>query len=163
MRLIITYKSFKSSKVIDYDISPYFLKRYNQRWFLFAQVAGFDSLTNLALDRIEIIDFSSTPFTPNTKYDWDEYFDDMIGVSRPQNTELTKIQLKFTPDQAPYIKKKPLHGSQKTISENEEGLIIQIEVIPNYELESLVLSFGSDCEVLAPIEFQYRIIKRKGL
>src|SRR5690606_34467989 len=82
-QLVIKYKSFKSSKFNFHDFSPYFLKRYNQRWFLFGQVNGFDSLTNLALDRIDSIEFSSNKFTPNTFNDWDEYFDDMIGVSRP--------------------------------------------------------------------------------
>lgn len=161
-QLIISYQSFKTSKTQKFDLSPYFLKRYNQRWFLFGQVIGFDSLTNLALDRIDSIEFSGNRFTPNTQYDWDEYFDDMIGVSRPPNGILTEIQLRFTPEQAPYIKTKPIHGSQKVISEDTDGFVVQIEVIPNYELESLILSFGSNCEVLAPEEFRNKLIERKG-
>jgi predicted DNA-binding transcriptional regulator YafY len=161
-QLVVAYQSFRSSKTIEFDLSPYFLKRYNQRWFLFGQVKGFDTLTNLALDRIESIEFSSSKFTPNTLYDWEEYFDDMIGVSRQPNSVLTKIQLKFTSEQAPYIKTKPIHGSQKLISENEDGIIVQIEVIPNYELESLILSFGSDCELISPNDFKNKIQKRKG-
>lgn len=161
-QLIVNYQNFRTSKPIEFDLSPYFLKRYNQRWFLFGQVKGFDSLTNLALDRIESIDFSNSEFKPNTQYDWDEYFDDMIGVSRPPNSVLTKIQLKFTSEQAPYIKTKPIHGSQKVISENDDFLVVQIEVIPNYELESLILGFGSDCEIISPSEFKERIRERKG-
>lgn len=161
-QIIITYQNFRSSESRDFDLSPYFLKRYNQRWFLFAQVSGFDSLTNLALDRIEKIELSRTKFTPNTKYNWDEYFDDMIGVSKPPHEILTKIQIKFTSNQAPYIKTKPLHGSQKTISENEDCLVIQIEVIPNYELESLILSFGDSCEVQSPSHFSDKIKQRRG-
>lgn len=162
-QLIATYQSFKSEKTQVFDISPYFLKRHNQRWFLFGQVKGFDSLTNLALDRIESIDLSSSEYTPNTQYDWDEYFDDMIGVSRPPNGDLTKIQLKFTSNQAPYIKTKPLHGTQKVISEDADGFVVQIEVIPNYELESLILSFGADCEIIYPVEFRNKILERKGI
>ena len=161
-QLVISYKSFKSSEFMDYDLSPYFLKRYNQRWFLFGQVNGFDSITNLALDRIESINLSSSKFIPNTLYDWNEYFDDMVGVSRPSGGILTKIQLKFTSDQAPYIKTKPLHGSQKVISEDANGFVVQIEVIPNYELESLILSYGSECEVITPLDLRNRIKERKG-
>lgn len=160
-QLIANYQSFKNSKTQRFDLSPYFLKRYNQRWFLFGQVKSFDSLTNLALDRIDSIELSSNTFIPNTQYDWDEYFDDMIGVSRPPNGVLTKIQLKFTSNQAPYIKTKPIHGSQKIISDNEDALVIQIEVIPNYELESLILSFGADCEIVYPTEFRKMVLDRK--
>ncbi|MDG1276917.1 MAG: WYL domain-containing protein [Algoriphagus sp.] len=159
-QLIITYKSFRSSKSIEFDLSPYFLKRYNQRWFLFGQVNGFETLTNLALDRIDSIEFSSNKFTPNILYNWNEYFDDMIGVSRPSNGVLTEIQLKFTPEQAPYIKTKPIHGSQKVISENEDGLVVRIEVIPNNELEALIFSYGESCEVLFPLRLRRQIIER---
>lgn len=161
-QVVIAYKSFKASKSLDFDLSPYFLKRYNQRWFLFGQVNGFDTLTNLALDRIDSIEFSTNKFIPNTLNNWDEYFDDMIGVSRPSNGVLTVIQLKFTPEQSPYIKTKPLHGSQKVISDNADGLVVQIEVIPNFELESLILSFGSECKIISPIEFRTKIRVRKG-
>jgi predicted DNA-binding transcriptional regulator YafY len=161
-QLIVAYQGFRSLKSHEFDLSPCFLKRYNQRWFLFGQVKGYETITNLALDRIESIELSSSKFTPNNLYDWDEYFDDMIGVSRPPNAVLAKIQLRFTSEQAPYIKTKPIHGSQKIISDNDESLAIQIEVIPNYELESLILSFGKDCEVIAPIEFRNRILERRG-
>jgi hypothetical protein len=43
---------------------------------------------------------------------------------------------------APYILSKPLHGSQKVKSKDAKGLVIGIEVIPNYELESWILAFG---------------------
>ena len=162
-QVTISYQSFRSQKPIEYDLSPYFLKRYNQRWFLFGRTTGYDTLTNLALDRIDSIELSSSKFISNTKYDWEEYFDDRIGVSRPSGQVLTKIKLKFTSDQAPYIKTKPLHGSQKVISEDADGFIVQIEVIPNYELESLILSFGADCEIFYPVEFRNKILERKGI
>jgi predicted DNA-binding transcriptional regulator YafY len=151
-QLLITYQNFKSQEANQHDFSPYFLKRYNQRWFLFGQVQGFETLTNLALDRIENLEKSSSAYIPNTKYDWDEYFEDIIGVSKPHDGEVEKIVLKFHPNQAPYIKTKPLHGSQKVIAEDKTGYTISIEVIRNYELESLIRSYGDKCEVLGPNE-----------
>jgi predicted DNA-binding transcriptional regulator YafY len=160
-QLCIKYRSFKSSESIEFDLSPYFLKRYNQRWFLFGQDNRFKTITNLALDRIEEIQHSKSAYIVNTNYDWDEYFDDMIGVSRPIDGELTKVILKFSPDQAPYIKTKPLHGTQTSVNEDESGCTISIEVIPNHELESLILSFGNQCQVLDPIHLRETIYKRK--
>jgi predicted DNA-binding transcriptional regulator YafY len=160
-QLCIKYRSFKSSESIEFDLSPYFLKRYNQRWFLFGQDSRFKTITNLALDRIEEIQHSKSAYTANTEYDWDEYFDDMIGVSRPIDGALTKVILKFSPDQAPYIKTKPLHGSQKEIHEDETGYTVSIEVIPNYELESLILSYGNRSEVIEPKALRETIQKRQ--
>jgi len=159
-QLTITYQNFKSQEPFIWDVSPYFLKRYNQRWFLFGQVKGFKSLTNLALDRIEKIEASTSKFDLNTEYNWEEYFDDMIGVSKSPGDQLEKIWLKFSSERAPYIKTKPLHGSQKPIQEDESGLIVQIEVVQNNELESLILSYGGSCEILKPQSLRERIIKR---
>ena len=45
---------------------------------------------------------------------------------------------------------KPLHGSQKLDTADEDGNTISIEVIPNNELYQLFLSFGADIEVVFP-------------
>lgn len=61
---------------------------------------------------------------------------------------------------APYVLSKPLHGSQKVILNNESELIVSIEVIPNYELETLILSYGDRVKVLEPEGFQKVITGR---
>ena len=55
---------------------------------------------------------------------------------------------------------KPLHLSQKPPKYYEDGTVeIRIKVIPNNELERLILSYGSGIEVLEPIELRERIAK----
>ena len=58
--------------------------------------------------------------------------------------------LHFSIAQTPYILTKPLYGSQKKKKLDESGLTITIEVIPNYELKSLLQSFGKQLKVLSP-------------
>ena len=48
----IFYKSFKSEKGEAIVISPYYLKQYNNRWFLFGWNHHVGKIQNLALDRI---------------------------------------------------------------------------------------------------------------
>jgi predicted DNA-binding transcriptional regulator YafY len=55
----------------------------------------------------------------------------------------------FSKESAPYVQTKPLHPTQKTEEKNEH-LIVRIKVMPNYELESLILSFGENVEILKP-------------
>lgn len=70
-----------------------------------------------------------------------------------------KVKLRFSPPQAPYIHTKPLHGTQKEKSD-ESGLIITIEVIPNVELEQLILRYGENCKVLEPEGLKQKIKDR---
>ena len=50
----------------------------------------------------------------------------------------------------PYVLTKPLHPSQREGATTPAGTEITLRVALNRELESLLLSFGADVEVLAP-------------
>jgi len=158
--LQISYKPYKSDSAQAHIIHPYHIKQYNNRWFLFACNPNFEKLSNYALDRILNISESKTPYIPNTRYDFADYFEEIIGVSFPNEAKTEKVRLKIGVNQWLYIKTKPLHGSQKIKEENEHYAIIEIEVIPNFELESILLSFGENIEVLQPTALKEKIIER---
>ncbi len=152
--LLIQYHSFKSEQPNSIIFHPYHLKQYNKRWFLFGKSQHFESLTNLALDRIVSIEQAGEKFVPNSIVDFEEYFDDVIGVTIPEDKSITKIELLANSGLAPYIKTKPLHGSQKSVSEDEKGYLFSIEVIPNRELESVILGFGESIIVISPSDLR---------
>jgi len=129
---------------------PYYLKQYNGRWFLFGWSQQAQRLNTYALDRIEGISNSDTKYIENTMFDFQEYFEDIIGVSINNNNTLEKVRLWFNKEQLQYVKTKPLHGSQRVFDENDLGGVVEIEVMPNFELEQLLLSFGERVKVLEP-------------
>ena len=146
--LEIKYKPF-GKEVITYLFHPYLLKQYNNRWFLFGCVEGYTSITNLPFDRIEEISPATIAYHPNTEIDFQEYFDEMVGVSRRGN-EISKVLIKVANSLYPYIETKPLHGTQRVVSREDGCTVIQIEVIINRELKQLLLSYGSDLTVISP-------------
>lgn len=159
--LCITYQSFKNDQPTKFIIHPYYLKQYNNRWFLFGLNNKYNTISNLALDRIKDMEQEKIVFITNNLYDdFKEYFDDIIGVSVSQQEIKEKIILQFSESSAPYVISKPLHHSQKKISYDNGVLVISIEVIPNYELESLILSFGERVQVLEPVNFRERVAER---
>lgn len=153
--LEIKYQPF-DRPVNTYLFHPYLLKQYNNRWFLFGCVDGYTSPTNFPLDRIQEIGPASIPYKPNPGIDFFEYFEDMVGVSR-RSDEVTKIQMKVDNWRYHYIETKPLHGTQRVIRRDDDGVVIQIEVIINPELLQLLLSYGSSITVLEPQELQQAI------
>ncbi|WP_340111003.1 helix-turn-helix transcriptional regulator [Maribellus mangrovi] len=155
--LSISYKPFKFTDSILFQFHPYYLKQYNNRWFIYGLNSELKKIYNLALDRIESISEISQKYIENTSVDFEEYFEDVIGVTVPEDKTSEIIKLWFSPETAPYVLTKPLHGSQRKIRNDESGLEISIDVIPNHELEQLVLSFGKDCKVLSPKTFVDRI------
>jgi predicted DNA-binding transcriptional regulator YafY len=68
------------------------------------------------------------------------------------------LELWIDAKNAPYVLTKPLHNSQRLIKENEDGsIIIHLFIIPNYELERILLGFGNGLEVLRPEIFRERM------
>lgn len=155
--LTIDYKSFNSDEVNSITISPYYLKQYNMRWFLFGKSFNYETITNLALDRIEKIVLSNEVYIKKD-IDFNDYFEDIIGVTIP-NEEVLNIVLKVDKSLIPYITTKPLHGSQK-IKESEKNFEVHLKLVPNYELETLILSFGEKIQVLEPKLLVERVKER---
>jgi len=117
---------------LTFVTNPLYLKQYNNRWFLiamleedgFVYINGFDRINNLV-----VLD---TAIPENITFDAEEYFDPIVGVSRPEDGELEEIEIQLTSESYPYVKTKPIHHSQ--INYDEECKV-KIRVIRNMELE----------------------------
>ena len=158
--LSIKYKPFKSDIEIEFILHPYYLKQYNNRWFLFGLSSEYKTISNLALDRIISFEVTKQKYVENKTINFSEYFEDIIGVTMPENGKLMKIELLFSNNEAPYILTKPIHGSQKKIKHDDKGLYLSIDVIPNVELEKLILSFGENVKIIKPVLFKNKIGNR---
>ena len=148
--LLIRYFSYKKQQEKPIIIHPYYLRQYNNRWFLFGLNDDSKRIDNLAFDRIQEITPIIKTYIPNDTLDFFEFFDDMIGVSRKLEDTPEEVHLFVSNQQLPYILSKPLHGTQRIIEKNESGAIISIKVILNFELEQTILSFGENIKVLYP-------------
>lgn len=163
--LEMKYKSFNAMAVQHYVIHPYCLKQYNNRWFILAQTSEYSTLSIFALDRICSIKEAPVPYIHNTKFDFKQYFKDIIGVSKPKDTPIEEIRLWVDRELLPYIETKPIHHSQIILEQDEKGAIIQITVIPNFELEQMLMSYGESLKVIFPpfLEEKMRERIRKSL
>jgi predicted DNA-binding transcriptional regulator YafY len=156
--LTVIYQDFKSPVQYELEFHPYHLKQYNSRWFVFGNdpYKTHLKISNLALDRIKSISEKEAPYK-TSDINWEEYFTDIIGVTR-NNGEAEEIRILIKDEeQAAYIETKPLHQSQKRIKKTELGYETSIKAVPNYELKKLLLSFGERIEVLAPASLRSEV------
>lgn len=143
----IEYSKFNGSKPFNWEIHPYFLKQYNSRWYLIGLNDYNSKIYTIALDRIVDLQEIRKDFIPNTTLDIDDYFRDIIGITK-ENGAIENVRLHFSENRFPYVETKPLHDSQRII--DHKNRIVEINVIPNKELLAMILSFGNDVEVLSP-------------
>jgi predicted DNA-binding transcriptional regulator YafY len=156
--LEITYKDFKTEDPYTFKFHPYYLKEYNNRWFLFGlNTETWKEDCNVAIDRIVTVSTIDIPFIENEVIDWQDYFSDMIGVSKSEDAILETIVLHFNQLTGKYMESKSLHETQKHKWINENTLEVKIKVMVNYELERLILSYGESVTVLEPKHLKEKI------
>ncbi|MFT3681243.1 MAG: WYL domain-containing protein [Ferruginibacter sp.] len=159
--LSILYQPFENDEPFEVVIHPYFLKQYNNRWFLFGYNSEKEKLDwNLAIDRIVSIKEIKGKYRKNTVIDWQEYFEDIIGVTKPVNAEIESVVLHFSGKTGNYMETKPLHGSQKSKWLNGHTLEVTLQLILNYELERLILSYADSVSVMQPLSLAKAIKNR---
>ncbi|GAB2479006.1 helix-turn-helix transcriptional regulator [Algoriphagus taiwanensis] len=156
-----SYQPFQNEVPYELIIHPYYLKQYNGRWFLF----GYNPMNgksdwNLAIDRILDLEELSIPFKENTEINWEEYFEDIMGVTKPDGQPIQQIVLHFFGKTGRYIESKPIHGSQKSKWLDTNTLEVKLELIPNYEFERLILSYGESVKILEPVALIKKILLR---
>lgn len=154
--LIIKYKGYKQVKSSDIIFHPWFLKQYNNRWFLFGLNEQYQSLSNLAIDRIILIQEAKVKYRPNTEIDFDDFFEDVVGVSVEPDASTEKLIIKISNEVWPYIESKPLHGSQKLKSKSESNVQIELNVQVNHELIALLFSYMETIEIIEPKALRQR-------
>ena len=146
----VVYQPFDGPKRV-YIVHPYILKEYNQRWYLLCHkqddVDCAMELRTLALDRVEEVNDIVHPFSPAPE-DLKEYFEDFIGITNKEDEEVQDVVIKCSPKEFNYLRTRPVHPTQRTLSV-QEGLI-QISVKPNYELYQWLLFYGDQIEVVKP-------------
>jgi predicted DNA-binding transcriptional regulator YafY len=159
--LKVTYQDFKSQHPYTFILHPYYLKQYNKGWFLFGLHEEFmKSDWNVAIDRIIKIETLNKKFIPNKTIDWNDYFSDIIGVSKQVDGEIEEIILHFNELTGKYMENKPIHETQKHKWLNDDTLEVKIKVIPNYELGRLILSYGESVTVIEPKHLKEEIKNR---
>lgn len=165
--LKVHYHPFTSDPEF-YTFHPRFLKQYNNRWFVFGyspemKEFGIDP-TNFALDRIVSFDKIDVAYVENTKINYQEYFDDIIGVSKMDKDEV-KIDILVDPESKGYIETKPIHQSQKPLK-HDAGTgkyRTNIRVIPNYEMYQKLMGYGAGIEVIAPGKIRLEMKKKLSM
>jgi len=156
--LKITYKHFYALESYEIRFSPYFLKEYNNRWFLFGWSEKNNRVENLALDRITDIRVTSGKYKENESFNSNIYFQNIIGVTHTNDAKIENIELLISKERAPYVSTKRIHESQQILKQYKDGsLLIGLSLIVNKELITQILGFGDDVEVKKPIKLRDEI------
>ncbi len=150
--LSIVYHPFDFVEPMVCLYHPYFLKEFNNRWYVLTYNETNHRAETIALDRILSLDIETQqPYRPAKDKHFAAFFEDILGVTRPEQGVVERIVLRFKPLRAKYVKSKAWHPSQEVVTDIEGRYCdIAFNLIINKELTARILEFGNDIEVIEP-------------
>ena len=148
--LSITYQSFRHAEPSTFEVEPYCVKMFKQRWYLLAHSIADDTMRIYALDRIHDTDITERTFRLPDDFDPAGYFEDFYGVTADMSIKKETVRLKVSKQQANYLRSLPFHHTQKEVERTEDYSIFEMCLRPAFDFSVELLSHGADLEVLSP-------------
>ena len=147
--LHMTYHSFGRSEASTFEVEPYCVKLFRQRWYMLGMS---DKLRIYALDRIKALEQTECTFKLPKKFDAAKFFEDYYGIIiGDEDFDVEPVALKVDWWQSKYLRTLPLHHSQKEVERNEEYSIFEYRLCPSFDFQQKILSMGDSVGVLAPV------------
>ena len=149
--LSMTYHSFHCEEPSTFEVEPYCVKLFEQRWYMLGKSEGYDELRLYALDRIKALEPTERKFKLPKKFDAAKFFEDYYGIIiGDKDFDICPVALKVDSWQSKYLRTLPLHHSQVEVERNEEYSIFEYRLCPSFDFRQKILSMGATTEVLAP-------------
>lgn len=153
----ITYRAHSKRETTERIVNPYTLVNHHGDWYLIAYCHTRKDIRTFALSRILALTSVDSErdvekFEIPDGFSIDAYLNESFELNR-ENRDY-RIELKFTPYQAQWIRERTWHTSQ-TLRELPDGsLILSFTVRGLGDVKRWTLKYGAEVEVLAPKELR---------
>ncbi len=155
--IYLEYQSFKPKPLAAFNFHPYFLKQFNNRWFVIGYREDENRIDHLGIERIKGVRLlNNTKYNSTNYISPQEYSKHLFGISKG-DLKPQKIELLFSEHRAPYFTSKPMVEKISTKTEKSGQVKMSFTCIINKEFIAELLSFGSDVIVLSPESLKIRI------
>ena len=150
----MTYKSFWNDTPHTFEVAPYCVKVFRQRWYVVARSLSDEQLRVYALDRIQELRTTENAFALPEDFDPQAYFADSVGVVVDEKCAVERVKIRVQGIQRQYIRTLPLHTSQQEVETNEDSSVFEFHLRPTLDFQQELLTHAvnaeGDIEVLVP-------------
>ena len=153
--LNISYHSYWKEEEYNFDVQPYCVKLFRQRWYMVARSTDpyyYEKGPRVyALDRTRYLHVMDETFEMPKDWKAKDFFEGCFGIIAEQSVKIQPVKLKVSAGQSNYIRDLKMHESQEEIERNEEYSIFTFNLRPEFDFQQELLWNGEDVEVLEPL------------
>lgn len=151
------YHSFSGQQQSQRTVHPYHIFGYQGQWYMVAWCQTRKAFRDFSLGRIKTYSLLNKNFSRSQDFQTKKYLHERcLGIEKTNQT--THVELFFTLQQGQYIAERRWHHTQKIIKETH-GYRVTLNLGITSELLRWILSYGSQVEVIKPLNLKEQITK----
>ena len=151
----VRYASNSKGEETERVIHPHLVLSHQGRWYVVAWCRLRKGMRDFRIDRIRSLKMLPETFSVPSDFDLEAYLSASFGMHR--GDEKVSVHVRFSPYQARWIREETWHPSQSLIEHPDGSLDLIIDVEGLQDVTRWILSYGAECEVLAPTELRERV------
>lgn len=148
-KISITYRRYGVHSSRTFDLEPYCVKLFGQRWYLLGRFSD-RGMATFSLDRILELKIINEKFKIEKDFDAGSYFCESFGVMLDENSKPEKVLIRAYGYEPYYLRDLPLHLSQREIKSTEEYSDFELKLKITSDFKTKLLSRGEWLKVLEP-------------
>ncbi|MBR1521083.1 MAG: WYL domain-containing protein [Bacteroidaceae bacterium] len=145
------YWSYNKKSKKHLTIIPYFLRTWEQRWYLVAEPLNHHHGQSVfALERMYSMWLTEEKMLPSKNIHVEEYFEGCFGINHSDEPKPERIRIKVYDTQVEYVRALPIHESQREVETTKEWSLFEYRVEPCYNFYQQLLWHREKLEVVEP-------------
>lgn len=152
--LSIVYSSLSKGDLEEYEIEPYCVKLFENRWYVLANDATSGNIRCHALDRIVQLSATNKTFVMPKNFSAVEFYSNYFGIVTDNDVKPERIVLRAYRTHQFYMRTLPLHHSQQVLKEADEYTDFELYISPTYDFIMRLLHYGALIEVIEPLSLR---------
>ena len=157
-KISITYRRYGGHAARTFDLEPYCVKLFGQRWYMLGRFAD-RGFATFSLDRMLEIKIIKEKFKFDEDFDAASYFSDCFGVMSDEDLKPERVIIRAYGYEPYYLRDLPLHHSQREIQSTEEYCDFELKLKLTSDFKAKLLSRGEWIEILEPKALAEEIIE----
>ena len=157
-KISITYRRYGGHATRTFDLEPYCVKLFCQRWYMLGRFAD-RGLATFSFDRMLEVKMSNEKFKFDEDFDAANYFSDCFGVMSDENAMPERVLIRAYGYEPYYLRDLPLHHSQREVQSTDEYCDFELKLKLTSDFKAKLLSRGEWIEILEPKALADEIIE----
>lgn len=141
----------------EYRAAPYCVRLWDNSWYMLGQNPETMQMQVYKISDMREPKISDCRFQYPFDFDARGYFSHYYGMEIEPHGEPESVRIKLSGHALREVSEHPLHSSQREIYSKNDYAIFHYNLVLSREFINTLLSFGPDCEVMAPDSLRLKL------